>query len=200
MINLLILKGILWLNRKLALNSHTEIDENQTGKDKTIEKKDERLLKNRSASDLVYRKVLTPVNEEKKKRKSMVGSKHERTSSQKVVTAQPEIGIEQPKPSLPNLSRINSQTSIAKDVVAAFPLKSSKQAEHIMISYNKESRDVCLRIKNELENEGHRVWIDVEDIHGSSLESMALAIEGSKCVLICKKERKKLIQNYDILF
>lgn len=51
--------------------------------------------------------------------------------------------------------------------------------KHIMISYNRDSRDLCLRIKNELEKEDYRVWIDVEDISGSSLESMANAIENS---------------------
>lgn len=77
-------------------------------------------------------------------------------------------------------------------------LKSEIQAEvlekdkkHIMISYNRESRGLCLQIKKELENDGHSVWIDVEDIHGSSLESMANAIEGSKCVLMCMTENYK---------
>ena len=51
--------------------------------------------------------------------------------------------------------------------------------KHIMISYNRDSRDLCLRIKQELENDGRSVWIDVEDISGSSLESMANAIENS---------------------
>jgi hypothetical protein len=31
--------------------------------------------------------------------------------------------------------------------------------------------DLCLKIKKELENDGHKIWIDVEDISGSSLES-----------------------------
>jgi len=68
--------------------------------------------------------------------------------------------------------------------VSSKPISGPK-TDHIMISYNKESREVCLKVKSELEKDGHRIWIDVEDIHGSSLESMALAIERSKCVLIC---------------
>jgi male-specific lethal 1 len=62
---------------------------------------------------------------------------------------------------------------------------------HIMISYNRNSRDICLRIKAELERLGHLVWIDVENIHGSTLEAMANAIEESKCVLICMTEDYK---------
>ena len=41
--------------------------------------------------------------------------------------------------------------------------------KQIMISYNRESRDIILKIKNELDklNLGFKIWIDVEDIHGS---------------------------------
>ncbi|CAF0705631.1 unnamed protein product [Brachionus calyciflorus] len=67
--------------------------------------------------------------------------------------------------------------------------------KHIMISYNRNNRDLCLRIKEELEKEGHKIWIDVEDIHGSSLEAMAKAIEESKCVLMCMTENYKQSSN-----
>ena len=67
----------------------------------------------------------------------------------------------------------------------------AEKNNHIMISYNRNSRDLCLKIKTELENAGHSVWIDIESIHGSSLESMANAIEESKCVLICMTENYK---------
>lgn len=61
----------------------------------------------------------------------------------------------------------------------------------IMISYNSKSREVCLKIKSELEKVGFRVWIDVESIFGSSLESMANAIDKSFCVLVCVTEKYK---------
>lgn len=103
---------------------------------------------------------------------------------------------------------VSSNTNSSKSMTITKPAAPRRQsssitAGHIMISYNKESRDVCLRIKNELENEGHRVWIDVEDIHGSSLESMALAVEGSKCVLICKQNkfiRKLILKKFNFKF
>jgi hypothetical protein len=66
-----------------------------------------------------------------------------------------------------------------------------KKPKHIMISYNRESRDLCLKIKSELEKMNYTVWIDVENIHGSSLESMALAIENAMCVLMCMTEKYK---------
>lgn len=97
----------------------------------------------------------------------------------------------------------NSARGVNSSVNSIDPISETTSNEHIMISYNKEHRDICLKIKKELENSGHKVWIDVEDISGldqiylvcsrdldfiiyrSSLESMANAIENAKCVLIC---------------
>lgn len=67
--------------------------------------------------------------------------------------------------------------------------KISKTGEHIMISYNSASRDLCLKIKSKLEQNGLKVWIDVEKISGQCLQSMAQAIENSYCVLICLSEK-----------
>ena len=67
--------------------------------------------------------------------------------------------------------------------------------KHIMISYNRDNRDLCLQIKKELEKLDFKIWIDVENIHGSSLESMANAIENSMCVLICMTEKYKQSSN-----
>lgn len=52
--------------------------------------------------------------------------------------------------------------------------------KHIMISYNSASRALCLTIKSYLESIGHRVWIDVSNIHGASLDAMAKAVEGER--------------------
>jgi hypothetical protein len=60
---------------------------------------------------------------------------------------------------------------------------------HIMISYNTASRGMCLKIKNELEGAGFKVWIDVNDLHGSSFDAMAKAVENSMCVLLCITEK-----------
>ncbi len=70
-----------------------------------------------------------------------------------------------------------------------------QEEKHIMISYNRDSRDLCLSVKSQHESMGHKIWIDVESIHGSSLESMAAAIENSACVLICITEKYKSSPN-----
>lgn len=66
---------------------------------------------------------------------------------------------------------------------------SSNENSHIMISYNTGSRELCLRVKCELERLNYKVWIDVSEIHGSSLDSMAKAVENAMCVLMCVTEK-----------
>jgi hypothetical protein len=63
--------------------------------------------------------------------------------------------------------------------------------KHIFISYNSESRSICLKIKEFLESIGFKCWIDVENIHGSSIDAMAKGIETASCVLICVTEKYK---------
>jgi hypothetical protein len=52
----------------------------------------------------------------------------------------------------------------------------NEELKHIFISYNTLSRKTCLQIKSFLETLGHKVWIDTEDIHGSSIDAMAKGI------------------------
>ena len=66
---------------------------------------------------------------------------------------------------------------------------STKSDEHIMISYNSASRELCLNIKQRLESFGYKVWIDVVNMHGSSIDAMAQAVENSMCVLMCVTEK-----------
>lgn len=60
---------------------------------------------------------------------------------------------------------------------------------HIMISYNVLDKQSCIRIKNELEKENNKVWVDLNEINGTnSLDTMAQAIEKSKFILILCSE------------
>jgi hypothetical protein len=63
---------------------------------------------------------------------------------------------------------INDKSKSKKDL--------SGELKHIFISYNVGSRKVCLQIKSFLETFGHKVWIDTENIHGSSIDAMAKGI------------------------
>lgn len=68
-------------------------------------------------------------------------------------------------------------------------VKNKNEQKQIMISYNSGSRELCMKIKEELTKScGYKVWIDVDEIHGSSLDSMAKAVETSDLILMCVTE------------
>ena len=62
---------------------------------------------------------------------------------------------------------------------------------HVMISYQWDSQEVLVEVKNRLQASGYRVWMDLEQMGGSTLEAMAKAVEDSSVVLICVSERYK---------
>ena len=62
---------------------------------------------------------------------------------------------------------------------------------HVMISYQWDSQEVLVEVKNRLQASGYRVWMDLEQMGGSTLETMAKAVENSSVVLICVSERHK---------
>lgn len=66
-----------------------------------------------------------------------------------------------------------------------------KSAQHIMISYEWGSQAKVLLIKEELENRGYHTWMDVDKMSGSTLEAMALAVEGAAAVLCCVSKKYK---------
>lgn len=61
--------------------------------------------------------------------------------------------------------------------------------EHVMISYQWDTQQAMLRVKQELETRGFSVWMDVEQMEGSILETMARAVEKSS-VLVVAMSRK----------
>ena len=68
----------------------------------------------------------------------------------------------------------------------AYYSASESNEQHIMISYQWDSQDMCICIKNELEKRLNRkVWIDLENMRGHTMQAMAKAVEQASCVLIC---------------
>ena len=69
--------------------------------------------------------------------------------------------------------------------------KIESTGNHVMISYQWDSQEVLVEVKNRLQASGYRVWMDLEQMGGSTLEAMAKAVENSSVVLICVSERYK---------
>lgn len=62
---------------------------------------------------------------------------------------------------------------------------------HVMISYQWDAQEVLVQVKNQLQASGYRVWMDLEQMGGSTLEAMAKAVEQAAVVLICVSQRYK---------
>lgn len=57
-------------------------------------------------------------------------------------------------------------------------------ARHVMLSYCWEQQKTVLRVRKELGNRGCSIWIDVEQMAGSTVDSMADAIDGAYAVIV----------------
>ena len=62
---------------------------------------------------------------------------------------------------------------------------------HVMISYQWDSQEVLVEVKNRLQASGYRVWMDLEQMGGSTLEAMAKAVENASVVLVCVSHQYK---------
>jgi hypothetical protein len=71
----------------------------------------------------------------------------------------------------------------------------SNQQYDVMISYQWDSKDMCLRIKESLKAHGYKVWIDVEQMHGDINDRMAEGVQNSRCVLLCVTRKYKDSKN-----
>jgi hypothetical protein len=59
-----------------------------------------------------------------------------------------------------------------------------KPPPHVMASYNWDHQDVILRVVASLQDRGYLVWVDTEQMKGATVDTMALAVEGSEVVMI----------------
>ena len=81
------------------------------------------------------------------------------------------------------------QLESAKNLHEQTLLKSATNATHdtydIMISYSHSNKELCYKIHQSLLQANFRVWLDFENMYGSTIQSMAIAIESSEMILVC---------------
>ena len=63
--------------------------------------------------------------------------------------------------------------------------------KHVMISYQWDVQRPMIQLKNQLQAHGYKVWMDVDEMGGSTLESMAKAVENASVVLVCVSQKYK---------
>ncbi|XP_058953289.2 myosin-7 [Pocillopora verrucosa] len=64
-------------------------------------------------------------------------------------------------------------------------------AKHVMISYQWDVQKLVIQIKNKLQADGFKVWMDIDEMGGSTLESMAKAVENASVILVCVSQKYK---------
>ncbi|KAL3892326.1 hypothetical protein ACJMK2_004542 [Sinanodonta woodiana] len=69
------------------------------------------------------------------------------------------------------------------------PVKDGKG--HIMISYNWSHQKELVKIRDLLKEHGYAVWMDIDNMGGSTLQAMAEAVEHAHTILICMSQKYK---------
>ena len=64
-----------------------------------------------------------------------------------------------------------------------------------MISYNWGHQPIVKQICSNLRKNGIKVWMDVDDMQGSTLQAMASAVEKADIVLVCYSHKYKNSDN-----
>ena len=64
-----------------------------------------------------------------------------------------------------------------------------------MISYQWDDQKYCLNMRDHLISHGYKVWMDIDKMHGSVLETVSEAVENSFCVIMCVSQKYKEIKS-----
>ena len=67
----------------------------------------------------------------------------------------------------------------------------SLDSKHVMISYQWDVQKSMIQLKTQLQAQGYKVWMDIDEMGGSTLESMARAVENASVVLVCVSQKYK---------
>lgn len=63
--------------------------------------------------------------------------------------------------------------------------------KHVMISYQWDVQKSMIQLRNQLQSHGYKVWMDIDEMGGSTLESMARAVENASVVLVGVSQKYK---------
>lgn len=58
-----------------------------------------------------------------------------------------------------------------------------------MISYQWENQKIIKKIRDSLQENGVKCWMDIYDMQGSTTDAMAQAVQGAEIVLICYSKK-----------
>ena len=82
------------------------------------------------------------------------------------------------------LWQLESRTGLHKKTLLSPETNTPNERYDIMISYSHANKELCYKIHQSLLQANFRVWLDFENMYGSTLHSMATAIESSDMILV----------------
>ncbi|XP_033109934.1 uncharacterized protein LOC117111170 [Anneissia japonica] len=88
----------------------------------------------------------------------------------------------------------NEETTDEQELIKT-EQETPKKRKHVMISYQWDTQEILLRVRDKLKECGYELWMDVDNIGGSTLQAMAEAVEESAVVLVCYSHRYKSSPN-----
>lgn len=90
------------------------------------------------------------------------------------------------------LGKVNPGESVGADASASGGAGEAQTcSKHVMISYSWAHQPTILRLKDELVAAGYNVWLDTEQMRGSTLEAMAEAVDNACVVLFTMSAKYK---------
>lgn len=60
---------------------------------------------------------------------------------------------------------------------------------HLMISYNWGHQPIVKKLNQALKDRGYKVWIDIEQMAGSTIGAMATAVDGASAIIMCVSDK-----------
>lgn len=83
----------------------------------------------------------------------------------------------------PRLKELKDMADAASCMISSMDQINEAQ-QHVMISYNWDHQEVILRVVAAVRQRGYVVWVDTEQMRGSTVDTMAKAVEGCAVMLI----------------
>ena len=74
-------------------------------------------------------------------------------------------------------------------------MASSESIGQIMISYQWDYQTEAIRIKETLEEQGYKVWIDIDKMSGNIYTKMSEAVETSDLLIVCMSSKYETSEN-----
>jgi len=116
-------------------------------------------------------------------------------TSQQILQKGGEEALVKIQQTSPNQEARSIATSAIRSLIPGKKIDEETKQLQIMISYNWGNQEVVKKISQHLEDNGYKLWLDLNNMSGNTLEAIAEAVDSSQIILICASEKYKRSKN-----